>query len=77
MKLFIIICIISIPVLILLEKQLQKIREEKFEDTLCSIRANGGKIRYMNKTTGTISYLSKDKRYITLSVYRGYNSHAK
>lgn len=52
-------------------------RPQRFQDAIDEIRTNGGKIKYMNESTGTISYTSKNGKHVTYSVYRGYNSHAR
>lgn len=52
-------------------------RPKKFMDATNSIKENGGKIRYSNEKTGTISYIDKDGNYISKSVYRGYNFHCR
>lgn len=51
--------------------------KEKFDDTLARLRASGYKIRYSNRTTGTISYIDRNGCYTSISVFRGYNSHYK
>ena len=52
-------------------------RPQRFSDAVRKIKTSGGKIRYMNERTGTISYVDKSGKYLSISVYRGYNSHAK
>ena len=51
--------------------------KERFDNTVENLKRNGYKIKYYNRTTGTISYIEKDGRYRSISVFRGYNSHYK
>lgn len=54
----------------------QKNRLLMFEYVLYDLKRRGARITYSNSTTGTISYkFNKVKKQI--SVFRGYNSHAK
>lgn len=51
-------------------------RPTRFANKIKEIQEAGYKVVYQNQTTGTISYLKNGMR-CQVSVYRGYNSHAK
>lgn len=51
-------------------------KTNKIRYKIKEIQEAGYKVVYQNQTTGTISYLKNGMR-CQVSVYRGYNSHAK
>ena len=51
-------------------------RPTRFANKIKEIQEAGYKVVYQNQTIGTISYIKNGKR-CQVSVYRGYNSHAK
>lgn len=51
-------------------------RPQRFADKIKEIKGAGYRVVYQNETTGTISYMKNGVR-CQVSVYRGYNSHAR
>lgn len=50
---------------------------KRFDETINRIKSDGYKITYVNRSTGTISYKNENNEVRQISVYRGFNSHAK
>ena len=50
---------------------------KRFDETINRIKGDGYKITYANRNTGTISYKDENNEIRQISVYKGFNSHAK
>ena len=48
-----------------------------FDEVIKTIESNGGKVTYMNRNTGTISFKDAYGEHGSYQVYKGYNSHYK
>jgi membrane protein implicated in regulation of membrane protease activity len=50
---------------------------EKYEKRAEELKTQGCKVVYYNDTTGTISYIGKDGKRHSESLFQGYRSHYK